>query len=86
MAVTASRVTVSTTAVALNTVGTGGTTLRIKNIDDTNAVDLGTSAVTAGEGYPLAAGETFSVVANSGDSVYAVRSASADVVLAILRT
>lgn len=86
MAVTASRVTVGTSAVALNTIGTGGTTLRIKNTDVTNAVDLGASTVAAGTGYPLAAGETISVVANSGDSLYAVRSAGADVVLAILRT
>lgn len=86
MAVTASRVTVSNTAVALNAVGTSGATLRVKNTDATNAVDVGTSAVTAGTGYPLAAGEVLSVVANSGDSLYAIRSTVNDVVLAILRT
>lgn len=86
MAVTASRVTVGATAVALNAAGTSGSTLKIKNIDATNAVDIGASAVTAGTGYPLAAGETLTIDADPGDGVYAIRSAGADVVLAILRT
>lgn len=86
MSVTVNRVTVSTTAVALNAVGSSGTTLKIKNTDATNAVDLGTSTVTAGTGYPLAAGETITLDADPGDGVYAIRSAGADVVLAILRT
>jgi hypothetical protein len=88
MAVTASRVTVSSTAVALNAIGTGGNSLRITNTDATatNTVDLGPAGVTAGAGLPLAGGATITVEVDPGDSLYAIRSTATDVVLAILRT
>jgi hypothetical protein len=86
MAVSAARVTVSTAAVALNTTSTGGNTLTIKNTDATNAADLGTASVAAGAGFPLAAGLSVTVEVDPGDVLYAVRSAAADVSLAILRT
>lgn len=86
MAVSAARVTVSSTAVALNTSDTGGARLLIKNIDATNGVDLGSSTVTAGAGFPLAAGVTVEVDIDSGEVLYAIRSAGADVVLGVLRT
>jgi hypothetical protein len=86
MAVSAARVTVSTTAVALNTNDTGGSRLLIKNTDVTNAVDLGTSTVTAGTGFPLAAGVTVELDVDPGEVVSAIRSAGADVVLAVFRS
>lgn len=85
MAITAARVTVSTVAVALNTATAYGQTLIIKNTS-ANAADLGTSAVTANSGYDLAAGATVEVEVDSGDVLYAIRSAAADATLAILRT
>lgn len=86
MAVSAARITVSSTAVALNASDTGGARLVIKNTDATNGADLGASSVTAGAGFPLAAGVTQVVEVDSGELVYAIRSAGADVVLAVLRT
>lgn len=86
MAVTAARVTVSTAAVALNTAGTAGGSLTVKNTDATNAADLGAAGVTAGTGFPLAAGATVTIEVDAGDVLYAIRSAAADVSLAILRT
>lgn len=86
MAVSHARVTVSTAAVALNAADAGGRTLTVKNLDATNAADLGTSAVTAGTGFPLAAGATVQVELEGDEVLFAIRSAAADVVLAVLRT
>ena len=86
MAVSHSRVTVSTVAVALNTVDTLGRVLTVKNIDATNAVDLGTSTVTAGTGFSLAAGLTVQIPLSAEEVVYAIRSAAVDVVLTILKS
>ena len=88
MSVTAAQVTVSTTAVALNTEtgAVSGTRLTVKNTDGTNGADLGPSGVVAGAGYALAAGESVTFVLAHGEQLYAIRSAGADVVLAVLRT
>jgi hypothetical protein len=87
MAVTAARFTASTTAVALNTAdNTSGSTIVVKNTDATNAVDLGPAAVTAGTGFSLTSGQTVTVQLDPGDVLYAIRSAAADVVVAVLRT
>lgn len=85
MAVTAQRITVSTTAVALNPAGTSGTRLLIKNTS-ANAADLGASDVTATGGFDLAAGATVTVELDPGDVLYAIRTAAADATLAVLRT
>ena len=86
MAVTHSRVTVSTVAVALNAVDTLGRVLTVKNTDATNAADLGTSTVTAGTGFPLAAGATVQIPLSAEEQVFAIRSAGADVVLAVIKS
>jgi len=86
MAVTHARVTVSTAAVALNTVDTLGRVLTIKNIDATNAADLGTSTVTAGTGFSLAAGATVQVPLSAEEVLFAIRSGAADVVLTVLKS
>jgi len=86
MAVSAQRITVSTTAVALNTADHGGIRLVVKNTDATNGVDLGDSTVTAGAGYPLAATTSQVVDVDAGGVLYAIRSAAADVVVAVLRS
>jgi len=85
MAVTASRVTVSTTAVALNTAEVGGGVLILKNTS-ANAADLGPSTVAATTGFDLAAGATLTVELDAGDVLYAIRSGGADAVIAVLRT
>jgi hypothetical protein len=86
VAVTAQRVTVSTTAAALNTDSDtrGGTTLVIKNTS-ANAADLGPSTVTASTGFDLAAGATLTVELGPGEQLFAIRSAAADATLAVLR-
>lgn len=86
MAVTAARVTASTSAVALNPVSTGGTTLIVRNIDTTDTCDLGPAGVTAGTGFPLAPNAQVEVELDAGDQLFAIRSAAADVDLAVLRT
>lgn len=87
MAVSAQRITVSTTAVALNTDTdtVGGTTLVIKNTS-ANAADLGPSTVAATTGFDLAAGATVTVELGLGEQLYAIRSAAADATLSVLRS
>ncbi|HEV8381609.1 MAG TPA: hypothetical protein VGQ29_08490 [Gemmatimonadales bacterium] len=75
----------STTAVALNTASTSGQKLIVKNTDATNGADLGSSSVTAGTGFALAAGQTVTVEVQPRDVLFAIRSAAADVVLAVAR-
>ncbi|HWP38940.1 MAG TPA: hypothetical protein VNL18_15445 [Gemmatimonadales bacterium] len=85
MAVSAARVTVSTTAVALNTASSSGMRLLLKNTS-ANAADLGASNVTAGAGFDLAAGATVTVELQPFDVLFAIRSAAADATIAVLRT
>src|SRR5262249_61296188 len=85
MAVTGARVTVSTTAVALNSAPTEGQVLIIRNNDGANAADLGGSGVTAGAGFSLVAGATITLPVSAGEQVFAIRSSGADVVLSVLR-
>lgn len=85
MAVTAARVTVSTTAVALNTASTAGQRLLLKNTS-ANAADLGPTGVTAGTGFDLAAGAVVTVDVAPGEVLFAIRSAAADATIAVLRT
>jgi len=86
MAVSAEVVTVSTTAVALNAADFGGHRLVIKNTHASANADLGGSTVTAGTGFPLLFGETVTVDVDQGEVLFAIRSAGADVTLAVLRT
>lgn len=86
MAITAARVTVSTTAVALNTASTAGSTIVIRNVDTTDTCELGGSGVTAGTGFPLAPNAQVALDLDAGDVVFAIRSAAADVDVAVLRT
>lgn len=74
MSVAAARVTVSSSAVALNT-DTGavsGGRLVVKNTDDTDALVLGDSSVTSSTGFALDAGLT-------------VRGGSTDITAHVLR-
>lgn len=84
MAITAARITVSTTAVALNTADEQGSLLVIKNTS-ANAADLGPSTVTAAAGFDLAAGATATIQLDAGDVLYAIRSAASDATIAVLR-
>jgi hypothetical protein len=84
MAVSAARVTVSTSAVALNTASTDGTTLVIKN--GAQGIDLGASGVTAGAGLSVAASVQVTVFLKPGDVLYAIRSGGTDSVVEVLRT
>lgn len=87
MAITTARVTVSTSAVALNVAEAdtvSGATLILKNTS-ANAADLGPSGVTAAAGFDLAAGATLAVTLPPGEILYAIRSAAADATIAVLR-
>lgn len=87
MAITTARVTVSTSAVALNVAETdtvSGATLIIKNTS-ANAADLGPAGVTAAAGFDLAAGASVTVILPPGEILFAIRSAAADATLAVLR-
>lgn len=88
MAVTAERVVVSTTAVALNGADTGvsGASVTVKNTHATDALVLGDSDVTAATGFSLAAGATVTLELAGGEQVYAIRGAAADITAHVLRT
>lgn len=87
MAITAERVVVSTTAVALNTDSgpVSGGRLVIKNTHATDALVIGDSGVAAGTGFSLAAGATLDVALSAGEQLYAIRGASADITAHVLR-
>lgn len=83
MAISAQRVSVTSTAVALNTASTWGMDLLIKNA--TGAVtDLGPAGVTSGQGFELAAGATVEICLEPGDVLFAVTATSST--LHVLRT
>lgn len=86
MAVTSAQVTVSTTAVALNTESgsVSGTKLTIKPA--TAAVDLGPSTVTAGSGFSVAADATVTIELSHGEQLFAIRSSAVDSTVHVLRT
>lgn len=84
MSVTTARVTVSTTAVALNPADEQGALLIVKNTS-ANAADLGPAAVTAAAGFDLAAGATVTIQLDAGDVLYAIRSGASDATIAVLR-
>jgi hypothetical protein len=91
MAVSAARITVSTTAVALNGADTGpsGTGLLIKAVGtaNTNDVDLGDATVTAGTGFLLPAGSApIQVTLSAGEQLYAIRSGASDGTVHVIRT
>lgn len=88
MAVTSAQVTVSTTAVALNTESglVSGTRLTVKNGHATDAIALGDSAVTASTGFQLAAGATLAVQLSHGEQLHAIRAGSTDATAHVLRT
>lgn len=85
MALTAARVTVSTTAVALNTAHPTKPTKMFITNTSANAADLGGSGVTAGAGFSLPANASASIELDPGDVLFAIRSAAADAVLSVLR-
>lgn len=85
MALSHARVTVSTSAVALNTATAAGQRLTIVNTT-ANAADLGSSTVAAGAGLSLAANATLSVQLGPGEVLFAIRSGGVDTVLSVLRT
>lgn len=87
MAVSAARVTVGATAVALNTdTGTvSGGRLLIKNTHVSDDLVLGGSDVAAGTGFALTAGAILDLRVPAGEQVYAVRGAAADITAHVLR-
>lgn len=87
MAVSAERITVSSTAVALSPAASGATGGRflLRNTHTTDSLMLGASNVTASSGFALLAGETLDVAYSSGERIYAIRGASADIVAHVLR-
>lgn len=87
MAITAARITVSTSAVLISAAETdtvSGSTLIIKNTS-ANAADLGPAGVTAAAGFDLAAAAVVQVTLPPGEALYAIRSAGADATIAVLR-
>lgn len=88
MALSAERVTVSDTAVALvgsdpGTVSGGG--LLIKNAS-ANEAALGDSDVTAETGFRLPAAASVQLTLPSGERLYAIRTGASDAVLDVIRT
>jgi hypothetical protein len=87
MAVSAERVTVSTTAVALHPAESGisGGRLLIRNTHASDGLVLGASDVTGSTGFTLEAGEVLDIDYSGGERIYAIRGASADIVAHVLR-
>lgn len=85
MALTAAQVTVAATETALNTAnGTNWTTLVIRNSHATDALFLGPTGVTTGNGASLGAGQIITLSIAPGDVLYGIRGANA-IVAHVLR-
>ena len=82
MAVSAERVTVGASAVALNATGTGGITLNIKN--GAAVINLGPSTVTNANGLTVAAAAERTVDIDAGDVLFAICATSS--IVEVLRT
>jgi len=74
MAITSGNVTVSTTAVAIDTSSPNPFQLVLHNESGTNTITLGNSAVTAGNGFGLHANTTITLNLAAGDQLYAIAS------------
>lgn len=86
MAVNAERVTVGTTATALNAAeATSPLTLLVKVPSAGSTVDLGGSGVTAGAGFAVAGGESVEVALGAGDVAFGIIGTGTQVVH-VLRT
>lgn len=83
MAITATRVSVGSTAVALNTATATAGTLTVRNGSwlGPDTVVLGPSDVTASTGYELRSGETVSIPLKANDVLYAIGGGGAGAVL-----
>lgn len=87
MAAPGFRVTVTTSATRLDTQTAGGmgrSSIALKNMGGVT-VDLGSSTVTAGAGYPLAAGESLSLDLVAADAGIYGAAASGSCVVAVLQ-
>lgn len=85
MAITAARVTASTSAVALNSADALAPTKLFVTNTSANAADLGPAGVTAGAGYSLAASASLYIDIDPGDVLFAIRSGGSDAVISVLR-
>jgi len=87
MAITSAQVSCGAAATALNPADTGpsGVRLILRNTHATDAVALGNSGVTAGNGYRLPAGIAQVVELSSGEVLFGIQGAAAPVVVDVLR-
>ena len=79
MALSAARVSVTTSATVLNaadTDGMQGQALLVRNKHASLSVDLGPAAVASGAGFELAAGEAVNVDLSTGELLYAIAPSS----------
>jgi hypothetical protein len=84
MAITAGRMTVTTTATQVDGNSTGWTHMHLKNMDNTNNLYVGPSGVTAANGFSISKLEFFEFDIPPGDSIYLI-SASGTIEVAWLR-
>jgi hypothetical protein len=88
MAVTAARIKVSSTEVALNTADAAASTLTVRNGSwvGSDIVVLGPSGVAVGSGFDLRGGEMAVIPLQANDVVYAIRGTPTDVLVSVLHT
>lgn len=79
MAISSAKVTVTTTAAALNTASDDWTRIRVANPTGGSSVYLGNSGVTTSNGGLLAGGTFIDLTIAPGDVLYAVSGGSQDV-------
>jgi hypothetical protein len=78
-AITATRVTVATTATLVYTSATGGSTVLVRN-PGTVSVYLGAADVTTATGFELGAGDNIALPLGGTDPVYGIVAAATNVV------
>lgn len=72
MAVDGRRVTVTTTATRLDTADTDSVSGKSIAVNPASAIDIGDDGVTAGAGFEVGAGVTFSADLGPGEALYGI--------------
>jgi hypothetical protein len=80
MAITSGVVTVSTTAIAIDTSSPNPFQLILHNESATNTITLGNSTLTANNGLGLHANETITLNLTAGDQLHAIASSGSHTV------
>lgn len=84
MAVSGTRISVTSVATLIYRGDSNGTSVVVRNADTVNAIDVGGAAVTSGGGFSLLAGASVSADMFPGEEIYGIAAPATTVVVHVL--